>query len=95
MKNNLLKYYILAFYLFSSFVLFAQDPGTTGDGTGGLEGETLVSSPGTIGNGDGGLEGGAEAPVASIDTYLWILALVVILYVFFKYRGIQNKRIQS
>ncbi len=94
MKNNLLKYYILAFYLCSSFVLFAQ-PGTTGDGTGGLEGESAVSSPGTIGNGDGGLEGGAEAPVASIDTYLWILALVVILYVFFKYRAIQNKRIQS
>ena len=96
MKNNLLKYYILAFYLCSSFVLFAgTDPGTTGDGTGGLEGETLVSSPGTIGNGDGGLEGGAAAPVASIDAYLWILALVVILYVFFKYRAIQNKRIQS
>ncbi len=35
MKNNLLKYYIAAFYLFSTFVMFAQ-PGTengqTGDG---------------------------------------------------------------
>lgn len=95
MKNNLLKYYILAFYLCSSFVLFAQTPGTTGNGFGGLEGESPVSSPGTTGNGAGGLEGGAEAPVAPIDTYLWILALVVILYVFFKYRAIQNKRIQS
>jgi hypothetical protein len=37
MKNNLLKYYIVAFYLCSTFVLFAQDPGTGGgvdnDGT--------------------------------------------------------------
>ena len=95
MKNNLLKYYILAFYLFSSFVLFAQEPGTTGNGEGGLEGESYVSNPGTTGNGEGGLEGGAETPAASIDTYLWILALVVILYVFFKYRATQNKRIQS
>ena len=38
MKNNLLKYYITAFYLCSTFVMFAQDPGTGGgvdnDGTG-------------------------------------------------------------
>jgi hypothetical protein len=37
MKNNLLKYYIAAFYLYSTFAMFAQDPGTGGgienDGT--------------------------------------------------------------
>ncbi len=36
MKNNLLKYYIVAVYLCSTFILFAQ-PGTD-DGTGTLEG---------------------------------------------------------
>lgn len=41
MKNNLLKYYITAFYLFSTFVLFAQTPPTPGnnDGNGGLNGD--------------------------------------------------------
>lgn len=37
MKKNLLKYYITAFYLYTSFVTFAQ-PGSDGDGSGGLEG---------------------------------------------------------
>ena len=37
MKTNLLKYYIIAFYLCSTFVLFAQ-PGTNDNGT-GLEGD--------------------------------------------------------
>ena len=41
MKNNLLKYYIVAVYLCSTFILFAQ-PGT-GDGTGGLEGDGDVT----------------------------------------------------
>jgi len=30
MKNNALKYYIVAFYLCSTFAMFAQDPGTGG-----------------------------------------------------------------
>jgi len=42
MKNNLLKYYIAAFYICSTFVTFAQ-PGTD-DGTGTLEG-TEVAAP--------------------------------------------------
>lgn len=37
MKTNLLKYYIVAFYLCSTFVLFAQ-PGTNDNGA-GLEGD--------------------------------------------------------
>ena len=39
MRNNVLKYYIAAFYLCSTFVLFAQ-PGEGNGGTGdaGLEG---------------------------------------------------------
>lgn len=43
MKTNLLKYYIVAFYLCSTFVTFAQ-PGTDDDGT-GLEGADTPSAP--------------------------------------------------
>ena len=86
MKNNLLKYYILAFYLCSNFVLFAQGP-TAG---GGVETDDQTELGSTL-----NVEGADALPAAPIDTYLWILALVVILYVFFKYRAIQNKKIQS
>ena len=43
MKTNLLKYYIAAFYLCSTFVTFAQ-PGTNDD-TGGLEGGDTLAAP--------------------------------------------------
>lgn len=43
MKTNLLKYYIAAFYLCSTFVAFAQ-PGT-GDSGGTLEGADAPSAP--------------------------------------------------
>jgi hypothetical protein len=85
MKNNLLKYYTLAFYLCSNLVIFAQGPSTEG----GVEtdDQTVLGSTSAVESDD--------AAAAPIDTYLWILALVAILYVFFKYRAIQNKRIQS
>ena len=73
MKNNVLKYYIAAFYLCSTFVLFAQ-PGTT-DNSGTLE--------------------GADAPAAPIDGYVWVLALVGLVYVFLRFRAIQKKKIQG
>ena len=38
MKNNVLKYYIAAFYFCSTMVLFAQAPGDNDTG-GGLEGD--------------------------------------------------------
>jgi hypothetical protein len=37
MKNNLLKYYITAFYLCSTFVMFAEDP-NSGSNDGGVDG---------------------------------------------------------
>lgn len=43
MKTNFLKYYITSFYLFSSFLTFAQ-PGTN-DNTGGLEGAETPAAP--------------------------------------------------
>jgi hypothetical protein len=76
MKNNLLKYYIAAFYLCSTFVAFA------------------AAAPGddTV---DGSLET-VDAPAAApIDSYVWVLALVGLLFVFLKLRAIQNKRMQS
>jgi hypothetical protein len=77
MKNNVLKYYIAAFYLCSTFILFAQP----GDGNGGT--------------GDGALEG-ADAPAAApIDNYVWVLALVGLMFVFMKLRAIQNKKMHS
>ena len=70
MKNNLLKYYIVAFYLCSTFVLFAQ-PGT--DDTGGT------------------LEGG-DAPAAPIDDYVWVLAAIGLLFVFFRFRALAQQK---
>ena len=80
MKNNVLKYYITAAYLCSTFVMFAQ-PGT-GNGTAG----------------DGALEDtGANdvTPGAPIDDYVWVLALVGLVFVFMKFRAIQNKKLKS
>jgi hypothetical protein len=67
MKTNLLKYYIAAFYLCSTFVAFAQGPGEGNGGTG-----------------DGALEGGD--PPAPIDGYVWVLAAIGLVYVFFRVR---------
>ena len=39
MKTNLLKYYILAFYFASTFILFAQSTPGVNDEAGTLEGE--------------------------------------------------------
>jgi hypothetical protein len=78
MKNTVLKYYIAAFYLCSTFVLFAQP----GDGNGE--------------SGDAGLEGGGDTtPGAPIDDYVWVLALVGLLFVFLKFRAIYKQGTRS
>lgn len=74
MKNNLLKYYIAAFYLCSTFAMFA-DPGTGSDG-----------DP---------LENGDTAAPMPIDDYVWVLALIGLVFVFMKFRSIQKKKINS
>jgi hypothetical protein len=66
MKNILLKFYIVAFFIGSTLVTFAQ-PGTD-DGTGTLE--------------------GADTPGAPIDNYVWVLALLGLVFVFLKVRAI-------
>ncbi len=76
MKNNLLKYYIAAFYLCSTFVMFAQ---ATDDGTGTLEDDGTAD----------------QTPAAPIDDYVWVLALLGLVFVYIKFRAIQNRRIKS
>ena len=72
MKNNVLKYYIVAFYLCSTFIAFAQ-PGNNDTG--------------------GGLEGGDPAP-APIDDYVWVLALLGLIFIFMKFKSIQKGNAQ-
>jgi hypothetical protein len=76
MKNNLLKFYIVATYLCSTAILFAQDPGID-DGTGTMEG-TSGDNTGT-----------------PIGDYIWVLALVVVVYAFWKISAMQNARIKE
>lgn len=66
MKNNISKFYIIVFCLFSTFRAFA-DPGTTND-TNNLE--------------------STDAP-APIDDYIWVLALMGLFFVFWKFKAIQ------
>ena len=62
MKNTILKYYIAAFYLCSTFAMFAQ-PGDTAPGPTGLEGDG-DTTPG--------------APIDNYIWVLAILGLVVV-----------------
>jgi hypothetical protein len=43
--------------------------------------------------GPGDLEG-ADAP-APIDNYVWVLALIGLVFIFLKFRAIQNKKVNS
>ena len=78
MKNNLLKFYIVAIYLCSTVILFAQEaaPGATD------EGDTLENTSG-------------DNTGAPIGDYIWVLALAVVVYAFFKIRAMQNARLQD
>lgn len=74
MKNNLLKFYLLAFFLISDFVVFAQ-PGTGED-------EDCTDCP--------DLEGGDNiAPIDSKLIYLAIIGVAFAFYYFSKKRAQQ------
>ena len=77
MKKNLFKYYIAAFYLCSTFVMFAQ-PGTNDTG-GNLEDTGATDT----------------TPVAPIDDFVWVLALIGLIFVFMKFNATQNKKIKN
>ena len=81
MKTNLLKYYITAFYLCSTFVTFAQTTPGSGSNNGGVD--------------DNGASDTTPGEPFPIDDYLWVLAIIAILFVFLKFRAIQKKRIQE
>lgn len=73
MKNNVLKFYIAAFYILSTFMAFAQ-PGSTSD-NGGVDNN---------GAGD-------TTPAAPIDDYVWVIAAIALVYVFFKLRAVSKQ----
>lgn len=74
MKKNLSKYYIAAFYLCSTFIMFAQESNSD---TGNLEADTDTT------------------PAAPIDDYIWVLAAIGLIFVFIKYKAIQNRKINN
>jgi hypothetical protein len=54
----------------------------------------FAQDPGT----GGGVENdgtGDTTPAAPIDDYVWLLALIGLVFVFMKFRAIQSKRIKS
>ncbi len=46
------------------------------------------------GDGNGGIEG-PDAPAAPIDNYLWVMALIGIIYVFFKYKTFKRENAET
>lgn len=78
MKYSLLKYYITAFFLCSSFIILAQvDPGS--------------------GSNDNGIDndGASDTNGLPIDDYLWVMILVALIVVFFKFRSMQSKAVNE
>jgi hypothetical protein len=57
----------------------------------------LFAQPGTEDtDGAGNLEGtSGDTTPAPIDDYIWILAIVGLIFVFMKFRAIQSKRVNS
>ncbi len=56
----------------------------------------MFAQPGTEDTA-GNLEGttGDQTPAAPIDDYVWVLALVGLVFVLMKFRAIQNRKIKS
>ncbi len=74
MKNNLVKYYIVASYLCTTFVMSAQsDPGTDAIGGGTVETDGMTDVPG-----------------APVGDYVWLLALVGLVFVYMKFKAMQK-----
>ena len=45
-------------------------------------------------NDDGNLET-VDAPATPIDDYVWVLAIIGLVFIFMKYRAMQNKQVNS
>lgn len=76
MKNKVLKFYIVAVYLFSTVVMFGADPGAN-DAEGTMEDIT------------------GDNTGMPIDDYVWVLAVIGLLFVFIKFRAIYNSKIKG
>ena len=58
---------------------------------------TFAQTPGS-GSDNGGVDDNGASdtnPGTPIDDYLWVLAIIAILFVFLKFRAIQKNRIQG
>jgi len=75
MKNKVLKFYIVAVYLFSTVVMFGADPGADND--------------------TGTMEGDGDNTGMPIDDYVYVLAVIGLLFVFIKFRAIYNSKIKG
>lgn len=57
----------------------------------------MFAQPGT-GSNNGGVDDGGSGdttPGAPIDNYVWVLAIIGLIFVFMKFRAIQKNRIQG
>lgn len=75
MKNKVLKFYIVAVYLFSTVVMFGAEPGAN--------------------DADGTMEGDGDNTGMPIDDYVWVLAVIGLLFVFMKFRAMYKAKIQG
>ena len=57
----------------------------------------MLAGPGSTTGGGPGLEGdsGDNTGDAPINDYIWVLAAIVLVYAFLKFRAIQKNRIQG
>ncbi len=81
MKNKKLKLYIVTFYLYSNVALFAASRLGSNSSTGNLEEEDAVTTT-------------QQAAPLPINHYLWVLALIGLMYGFIKFRTYQNSKIE-
>jgi hypothetical protein len=75
MKNIISKFYVVAAFLCSTAIMFAQPGDTSND-----------VDP-------GGMEGADNQ--APIGDYLWVLVVVGLVFVYFKFRSMQKNSIQG
>ena len=78
MKKNIVNFLILSFCLLLNFAAFAQGPG-----------ETAETAAGT-GNELEGIGEGVNS-TAPINDYIWVLAIIGLVFAFYKFKAILNQ----
>lgn len=82
MKNNLLKFYMLAFFLVSDFIMFAQDCADPTD-------------PGCEGGEGPPLEEPDDLPSGSINAKLIYLAIIGVMFAFYYYNKKKQEQLEN